>query len=150
MELWTNRLAGLDRPEYYITDRDEQPPAQPKYHRELADWNARPNCIGICTGKRELENYLHPDAIKVIEPSFPDVIADFDDVPLMLAEALHRANPTAPPWDSVDPKKKKEKASKGKRHLNTEAADIMTVTMLSVSDPAHEIEGWLRSIAAYL
>lgn len=150
MELWASRLAGLDRPEIYLTDRDNQPPAQPKYQTQLTAWNQRPRTTGLCTTKRELENYLHPDAIRTIAPTFPNAILDFDDVPLLTAEALHTADPNSPPWAGVDAAKKKEKASRAKRRLNTDAADAMTIAMLQSSDPTGEIESWLRQLARYL
>jgi predicted ATPase len=150
LELWTNRLAGFDRPEIYITDRDNAPPLHPKYDAQLTEWNQRSNCTGLCTTKRELENYLHPDAIRAIAPTFPNTIDDFDDVPLMTAEALHTANPQAPPWDQVDAHRRKEKSSLAKRRLNVDAANAMTLAMLQTSDPNGEIESWLRQIATSL
>lgn len=150
MELWSVRLANLDRPEFYITDRDNPPPQNPKYHQYLVDWNARPNCIAYCTAKRELENYLHPDAIRTIAPTFPNVIADFDDVPEMLAEALHVADANAPAWNTVPQDKRKEKASRAKRRLNKECADQMTVARLAQTDPQGEITTWLKAIGEKL
>jgi predicted ATP-dependent endonuclease of OLD family len=34
LELWATTLAGLNRPEFYLTDRDQPPPAQPKYRND--------------------------------------------------------------------------------------------------------------------
>ena len=150
MELWAVRLAGFGRPEFYITDRDVAPPAQPKYSQYITDWNARENCTAFCTTKKELENYIHPDAIKPIAPSFPNTIASFDDVPLMLAQAIHTADPNAPPWNNVTDDNKKRKASKAKRHLNQECAEKMTVTLLAQSDPGGEILSWLKAVGAKL
>lgn len=150
MELWASRLAGLDRPEIYITDRDNAPPEQPKYQTHLTAWNQRPGTTGLCTTKRELENYLHPDAIRTIAPTFPNTFGDFDDVPLMTAEAIHTADPNSLPWAGVDAVKKKEKASRAKRRLNIDAANAMTLAMLQSSDPTGEIERWLRQIATCL
>ncbi len=150
MELWTVRLAGLDRPEFYITDRDEPPPACPKYHSYLTIWNARANCTAYCTNKREMENYLHASAIQAIAANFPGSIADFDDVPLMLAEALHTADASAQTWSTVTDEKKKEKASRAKRRLNTECVDKMTAQLLSQSDPRGEIVTWLKEIGSKL
>lgn len=150
MELWGSRLVGLDRPEFYITDRDTPPPANPKYHAHHEAWNARDNCTAYCTSKRELENYLHPDAIRGLEPSFPDAIAPFDDVPMMLAEALHTADASAPDWNTVTPENRKKKASRAKRRLNCECADNMTVQLLADSDPDNEITGWLQIIGTAL
>ena len=150
MELWASRLAGLDRPEIYITDCDTPPPGLPKYHAHIAAWNARPNCAAHCTSKRELENYLHPAVIQAIAPQFPNAIADFDDVPLMLAEALHNAEHAAPAWNTVTPENKKRKASKAKKRLNQECVDAMTHPLLLATDPNGEIIQWLREIGNHL
>ena len=150
MELWAVRLAGLDRPEFYITDRDKNPPANPKYHAHITGWNARENCTAFCTTKKELENYLHPTVIKSIAPTFPDTIADFGDVPLMLAETLHTADANAPAWNAVTEENKKDKASRAKRRLNQECVDIMTVALLAQSDPNNEITTWLKAVGAKL
>lgn len=149
MELWAVRLAGLNIQEFYITDRDNKPPSDPKYHSHINGWKER-GCTAFCTSKRELENYLHPDAIKTIAPAFPDTIGDFDDVPAILAQMLHNTDVTAPAWTTVSPKRQKEKASKAKRRLNQECADKMTVTLLSQSDSNGEIAGWLRAIGVKL
>ncbi len=47
MELWSIRLAGLNRPEFYVTDRDNAPPANPKYHQHIVEWNGRANCTAF-------------------------------------------------------------------------------------------------------
>jgi AAA15 family ATPase/GTPase len=150
MELWSVRLAGLNRPEFYVTDRDNAPPGNPKYHQHIVDWNARANCTAFCTTKRELENYLHPDAIKFIAPTFPSAIADFDDVPLILAQTLHTADASAPVWTTVTDDTKKEKMRRAKRRLNQECADKMTVALLAKSDPNAELAGWLRAVGVKL
>lgn len=150
MELWSVRLAGLERPEFYITDRDKAPPTRPKYHQHITAWNARDNCTAYCTTKRELENYLHSDVIKTIAPTFPNTIADFDDVPLLLAETLHIADPNAPAWSTVTEETKAEKASRAKRRLNQECVDAMTVARLAQSDPTGEITMWLKAVGAKL
>lgn len=150
MELWAVRLAGLDRPEFYITDRDNPPPASPKYHQHITTWNLRPNCAAYCTTKKELENYLHPDAVKSIAPAFPDTIADFDDVPLMLAQTLHTADAAASAWSTVPEDTKEYKASRAKRRLNQECADKMTVALLAQTDPNGEIASWLKAVGAKL
>jgi len=150
MELWSVRLAELDRPEFYITDRDKAPPAQPKYHRHITEWNLRANCTAYSTTKKELENYLHPDAIKFIAATFPNAIADFDNVPLVLAETLHTADANAPAWNTVADDLKKEKARNTKRRLNTECVDKMTVALLAQSDPNGELSSWLKAIGAKL
>jgi putative ATP-dependent endonuclease of OLD family len=150
LELWTARLAGLNRPEFYLTDRDNPPPQNPKYQRQLEQWNARNGCKAWSTDKRELENYLHPDTIRSIDPSFSSAIANFDDVPLILAEHLHKADPISSDWVSLIDEKKKEKAKKAKGRLNKECVVKMTPEMLNQTDPNNEIRGWLREIGIAL
>ena len=151
MDLWTMRLAHLDRQEFYITDRDKAPPAQPKYQASIAIWNARQNCQAVCTGKRELENYLHVDVIRAICPTFPNVVADFDDIPLILAQAFHAADPAAAaPWATLSIEKQKSKKSSVKSRLNRECVNAMTVARLAISDPNNEVIGWLQSVGVLL
>lgn len=156
LELWVSRLEGLGRPEIYITDRDEQPPKNPKYQIYLTEWNSRENCEGICTQKCELENYIHPDAIKAMLPTFPVAIGDFDDVPEMYAKSCLDAANGAGSWDSLDDEnekdaeKKRKKKSNAKKQLNTVCVDNMTVDLLAASDPDSEIRGWLQKIAKHL
>lgn len=150
MELWTNRLKGLSRPELYLTDRDVSPPANPKYHSQMQAWNGRPGCNARCTSKRELENYLHPSVIQSIAPAFPGTIADFDDVPMLLAEALHTADPVATAWATVPDEKKKEKASRAKRRLNQECVSSMTPALFAISDANNELTAFLKDIASHL
>ncbi|MEO0915558.1 MAG: ATP-binding protein, partial [Pseudomonadota bacterium] len=93
LALWATRLAPFNRPEFHICDRDNQPPADPKYVEHMAAINARPGCQAVATQKRELENYLHHDAIveayaqNNVAINFPGQFADFDDVPSMVAQA---------------------------------------------------------------
>lgn len=150
MELWANRLAGLNRPELYLIDRDVAPPALPKYNDKIVAWNARPNCGARCTDKRELENYLHPTVIQVTIVGFPAAIADFDDVPLLMAEAVHVAVPGATPWANVPAKDRKDKASNAKKKLNQECVDRMTPALLTLTDPQNFVTNFLRDIAAKL
>ena len=131
-----------------ITDREYEPPKLPKYKAQIDIWNGRAKCKAVCTNKLELENYLHPDAIKAIAPNFPASIQDFDDVPLMLAEALHTSDLAAPPWPTVQKDKRKDKSSAAKKRLNTECVSKMTPLLLASSDPQGEIVSWLRHMAS--
>ena len=64
LELWTNRLEGLNLPEIHIMDRDVEPPAPPKYQDAANRVNARGgNCRAFTTTCREMENLIHADAI---------------------------------------------------------------------------------------
>ncbi len=150
LELWSSRLAGLSISEYYITDRDNRPPAPPKYDAQLTIWNGRADCEAVCTSKRELENYLHPDAIRSVVPTFPAIIDDFADVPMMLAEVIHSADPSAPVWATVTLDRQKSKASRAKARLNTDCVDQMTSTLLAQRDGPGELRAWLQKIGVLL
>ena len=147
--LWVSRLHHLNRPEFHIFDRDEEPPAEPHYKPQADIINARPGCKAVHTSKRELENYLHPNAIAAARPEVVLTgVADFDDVPDLVAEALHTASESEKPWAEVDGDGKKRKASNAKKWLNDDAMGEMTVARLSESDPDGELVGWLREITA--
>jgi putative ATP-dependent endonuclease of OLD family len=150
MELWANRLEGLNRPEIYITDRDTQPPDPPKYHEHIEKWNSRPGCKAFCTGKRELENYIHPDAIQAIFPSFSERIGDFSDVPTLVARHSHASSPSSRPWESLSEIELKRKKSQAKRRLNQECVDKMTNELFSMSDPDGELKSILMEIGRHL
>ena len=149
LELWITRLQGLNRPEFYLTDRDNPPPQQPKYHRQVTAWTAR-GCTAWVTSKRELENYLHPSTIAAVAPGYTGTGADFDDVPLLFAEAVHSAAPGSPAWATVSEDKKKDKASAAKKRLNTDCANAMLPALLSQTDTADEVRTWLRAVGVAL
>lgn len=150
MELGATRLAGLHRPEFYLTDRDQPLPAQPKYHQQIAEWTAR-GCIAWATSKRELENYLHPAVLAAEAPGYAGTGEDdFESVPLLFAEAVHCADPAAQPWNALAEVQQKSKASRAKKRLNTTCVQRMTSELLSQSDPQDEIRNWLRAIGERL
>lgn len=117
LELWVNRLQGLNRPEFYLTDRDYPPPMEPKYQTQLDAWAAR-GCTAWVTTKRELENYLHVNLIRAAVNGYAGTGADFDDVPQLWAEATHNAVAGVQPWASLSHENKKKKISMAKKHLN--------------------------------
>ncbi|RFB73463.1 MULTISPECIES: ATP-binding protein [unclassified Herbaspirillum] len=150
LELWTNRLEGLELPEVHIMDRDNQPPAAPKYEDAANRVNARaPLCIAFTTNMREMENLIHVDAIN---EEFNIVLAatqPFDDVPTLVAELVHSAS-SPNPWADLDEDKKKKKESQAKRRLNRGAVSNMSSARLDQSDPNDEVRIWLRSIGRHL
>jgi len=145
LELWVTTLAGLNRPEFYLTDRDQPPPAQPKYHREMAQWTDR-GCTAWATSKRELENYLPRTVLAAEAPGYAGTGADFEDVPMLFAEAVHSAAPGAPAWMTIPAERKKDKASSAKKRLNTTCVGRMTPALLTQADPNNDIRTWLRLI----
>ena len=150
LALWANRLAGLNRPEFHIFDRDCDLTMKPKYQAIVDDINKRDNCCAYLTKRREIENYLHPKAIQSEAPSFPETLNDFDDVPLLYAQVVHSSSGSDISWDDLEDKKKKSKICRAKRSLNGSVVKSMTPDMLTEIDPANEVRGWFREIAELL
>ena len=137
-------LRGLDLREIHIYDRDNDQ----GYQGEVDSVNARGNGDwATLTGKREIENYLHPNAIQAalgVEVSF----GDNDDVALIVAQAVHEASDSPKPWAEVDEPGREKKASNAKRRLCREAAAKTTLLMLRERDADREVEGWFERVAA--
>jgi len=142
--LWTHRLANLNRPEFHLYDRDEQPP-QASSHQAAIDAITARGATAILTGKREIENYLHPDAVTA-SLGVNLLYTDFDDVSSMVAEAVHIAGGGQGQWAALDEEKKRKKVSRAKRRLNSEAASAMTPALLTAVDPQGDVRGWFSSI----
>ena len=149
LELWVTRLKGLNRPEFYLTDRDDSPPKPPKYQKHIDDWQAR-GCTAWATSKRELENYIHLSVLTAAIPGYAGTGADFDDVPLLVAEAIHNADACAGSWSAVSAEKKKSKASRAKTRLNNEVAKQMTPALLTLVDSTDELRQYLRAVGLAL
>ena len=150
LELWSNRLEGLAIPEVHIMDRDIPPPARAAYQDAADRVNARANgAVAFTTSCREMENFLHVDAIRTVFGYAPAAIVAFDDVPKLVAELVHNAG-SPNPWAAIDDDTRKKKVSKAKRRLNRDVADCMTPVMLTAMDPGDEVRGWLRRIGQHL
>ncbi len=144
---WVNKhyLRNLNIPEFHIYDRDEENP--PKYQDAANNVNNRKDgSQAILTTKREIENYIHPEAIKeVTEISLS--YGDMDDVGEMLAKETHSSsNDTQNPWDSLSNDKKREKIKNAKKRLCGEILKKMTLDMLNQQDTNGEIKGWLKEM----
>ncbi len=144
LALWTHRLAGLSRPEFHLYDRDEQPP-QVSSHQGAVDKLLARGATALLTNKREMENYIHRDAVSAsigVNPAF----GDFDDVPDLVAEAIHNAGGGQAAWNILDTDTKRKKVSRAKRRLNNEAVAAMTPALLTAIDPQDDVRGWLAEI----
>jgi putative ATP-dependent endonuclease of the OLD family len=144
LALWTHRLAGLNRPEFHLYDRDEQPPQVSSHQAAVDDLLAR-GATALLTSKREMENYIHRDAVSAalgVNLAF----GDFDDVPDLVAEAIHIAGGGQAAWNVLDADKKRKKVSRAKRRLNIEAVAVMTAVLLTGIDPQDDVRGWLAEI----
>jgi hypothetical protein len=144
-------LRNLSLPEVHIYDRDDATP--PKYQPECDAVNARSDgSWAVITAKRELENYLHADAISEGMNGIVVTFTDTCDVPLIVAQAVHAASGSGKPWTDIlnDPKELADKVSRAKKRLNRDAAAKMTADRFTQSDASGEVTGWLKRIHAML
>lgn len=152
LALWTNRLAPLARPELHLYDRDSEPPAAAKYQLAADAINEREKCTAIITAKKEMENYLHFEAIneayaKVgIDLGLNANFGAFEDVPLAIAEQVHVASKSPVAWAAVDKTKREKKVSQAKARLNSDAAMFMNKPRLDLIDPHEEVISWFAEI----
>jgi putative ATP-dependent endonuclease of OLD family len=126
---WVNEnyLRNLGRPEVHIYDNDVA-----RYSVAITEVNARVDgSWGVQTVKREIENYLHRDAI---QEAIGCTVAfgDTDDVPSLVGSQMN--------WNGANAKKK----------LAARAFAKMTVERLRERDPQNEIEGWFRRLGEML
>jgi len=151
LELWISKLSGLNRPEFYITDRDNQPPAKAHYQREMDSFNALDNCSAYITSKRELENYINIKAIQQHKLDFPSQsFSDFSDIPLIYAKYQYDKAEKEKSWEELSDSCKKKKINNAKRILNKQCVAKMTPELLTEVDKKDEIRKWLRIISASL
>ena len=114
LQLWANRLEELNTPEIRIYDRDD------KKTRTDDDQNEKI----FRTSKREMENYIHPEAIvEAYEAQKIKITVDKSeidaetDVPELIAEKVHKAaNNNEKEWSALVDRKKKQKADRGKEN----------------------------------
>ncbi len=127
---------NLQLPEVHIYDRDIENP--PTYQASVDAVNARTDgSWATLTNKREIENYIHPDAIHEtfnVSVTFTDTC----DVPNILCTAVN-----------LDSRNSHYRlgSSRAKRILNEFATKKMNVTRISAIDTANEIDNWFRQIA---
>jgi putative ATP-dependent endonuclease of the OLD family len=150
LALWTSRLVSLNRPEFYLFDREDEPPKPSRNQKCVDEINSRKNCKATLTSKREMENYLHPIAIKSAVDNLALSFTDFDDVPTLVAKGIHEASEADKSWESVTEKKKDDKVRRAKIRLNTEVIRCMTPEMLDEIDPQNDVLSWFGSIAEFL
>lgn len=150
---WVSKryLRNLNLPEVHIYDRDDATP--PKYQNQCDDVNSRGGrSWAVITAKRELENYLHADAIAEGMSGIEVAFTETCDLPLIVAKAVYESSGGAKSWPEVlaDAKDLGDKISRAKKRLNRDAAAKMTVVRLSESDSKGELVGWLNRIHAML
>jgi len=144
---WVNRnyLKRLGRKEIHIYDKD-----RPDYQQCCDQVNARNDgSWATLTGKKTIENYLCPSLINNHYHINID-FGDTEDVPALVAEAIHFASGSPNSWDSLSNKDRKDKKTKCKKLINDEIAKQMTYTLLSQRDPNRDVERWLTEIESRL
>ncbi|WP_124949384.1 ATP-binding protein [Sulfuriferula thiophila] len=143
-------LRNLNLPEIHIYDRDDTNP--PKYQPECDTVNSRTDgSWAVITSKREIENYLHTDAI--MESLNVNInFGDMCDVPLLVAEEIHNTSGSPKAWNDVltNQKELADKINRAKKRLNRDATSKMTYARLQQSDPAGDVIGWLTKIHTML
>ena len=156
LALWASRLGALNRPEFYLFDRDVAPPDPPKYQYHIDKVNARTRCMARSTAKKEIENYLHKDAIVaayaelginvVINSNFKP----FDDVPREVARLVHEASGSNKLWGDLPEDIKREKESKAKRVLCSRATKHMKRDFIDEVDPDGELLEWFEDMKSLI
>lgn len=127
---------NLELPEVHIYDRDIATP--PTYQAAVDSVNARTNgSWATLTNKREIENYIHPDAIQEVF-NVTITFTDTCDVPNILSNQVN-----------LDPTNAYFRlgSSRAKKVLNELATQRMTIARINTIDTTNEIENWLRQIA---
>jgi hypothetical protein len=147
---WVNEqyLRPLGKPEVHVYDRDEETP--PKYKASCDQVNERTDgSKAFLTTKREMENYLHVNAVK--NAVGVDVeIDDNVDLPEAVAIARHQARYPDKAWTDLPTRSRGQCVNYAKRLLNSEAAKVMTVALLAERDGKDEIREWFAAIEGHL
>lgn len=73
-----------------------------------------------------------------------------NDVPELVARAVHESSESETPWDELSDENKGKKIRRAKKRLSTEAAERMSPDMLDARDPNGDIRDWLRRIGERL
>ncbi len=142
-----NYLQKLGITELHIYDGGTETPR--KYQKECDAVNARSDkSCAMLTAKNELENYLHHDLINQVFKIKLAPMGDMDDVPLLTAMEVHNSS-GGKPWDGLDEEKRRKKESHVKSRLNTEVAELMTLSHLNEVDGKNELISWLKKIATH-
>ena len=146
LALWSRRFAPLGIAEFHLYDRD-LPPLTASRQVVVDAVNGRPRCRAALTSKRQLENYLHADAIfeaRGLQLTF----SDEDDVAGLVAQRCYAMIGGSQAWDDIPPRRRRKLRHRAKKWLNTEAVEKMTVGRFAASDPQGEVKSWLAAIGA--
>ncbi len=150
LALWTSRLVPLNRPEFYVFDREDEPTKVSRNQKTVDKINKKKICKAFLTSKKEMENYLHPAAIESALGLDEISFGDFDDVPCLVAKAIHENSESDKSWDVVTEKNKEDKMRKAKSRLNTEVIRHMNYDMLAERDSDGDVLSWFNQIREFV
>jgi len=141
---WSSRLAPVCKPEFHLYDREVAPESELR-RAAARRVNCRAGCRAVVTGKRSLENYLHPLAISAVS-NVRVVFGDSECVADVVARRCHEKGQRDTPWAELPVRTRRRYVYRAKQWLNTQAVDRMTVDLLREQDPQGDIISWLRTI----
>jgi hypothetical protein len=144
IDVWSERLAPLQIPEFHLYDH-ELPPETEQRYLAAERVNQRAGCRAVVTGKRSLENYLHPAAIAEVA-GIDLQVDDFSNVAETAARELHQLGLDDRPWATISRRARSRMSQRAKRWLNTRAVERMTVEYLREQDSAGEVTSWFLLI----
>lgn len=144
-------LKGLGKPEVHIYDNDKA-----EYQKVVEEINSNDNeqTYAFNTGKLELENYLHHQAINEYFSDNGNLceiekINDEDDVPLVVSKELYHKNTENKSWENLEEKSQKKKSSKKKKSLNKGVIDKMTIERLKERGGFEDLKSWFEKIEEF-
>lgn len=146
LALWASRLHALNRPEFHLYDRDAGAAEPPKHQAKVDSVNQRPACKAVSTTRREVENFIHHEAVNACANALQlplSLNAPFgtdSDVPAELVAALNLLAPTSSKWGQ----------NRVKAWLAEVVIAAMTPQMVTEVDPCREMQSWLEDIDGML
>jgi len=141
-------LNGLHLAEVHVYDRGDDKPA--KYQHACDRVNARGDgSWAVLTAKREIENYLHSEAVEEVYGVAVTIDSDCS-VPTEVALAVRRGDANAQDWDQLSDVRKKEILGQYKKRLCAEVLVRMTPARMAASDPEFELQQLFERIGAML
>lgn len=131
--------------EFHLYDRGSLNP--PRFQADCDAVNARGDgYVALLTTKNEIENYLHPDAVRDGLGLECGPITDEEDFVIRLARLLNANDPQATPWDQYDADQIKQKETSLKKRLVREVLPHMTLERLLAVDVNGEVLAWYTSV----
>lgn len=150
LQLWATRLNGIHRKQVYFMDRDNRPPAKPKYEQDFQRFKAAGH-MAFMTDKKEMENYIPLSLLQQRYPGYAGTGDSFEDVPDLVARRRHVLHGAQSDWETLSAEDIKRKQSKAKAELNGEVATaINTEDLFDEGDPLREIRGWFGKLKEIL